>query len=47
VTKALLEKEVRRYAEKGKDVPEHLSEQALGAAKKYVKDYLSRHNITE
>jgi hypothetical protein len=47
MTRALLEKEIRRYTDKGKDVPEQLSDQATHAAKKYVKEYLARHNIIE
>ncbi|KAJ3373238.1 histone methyltransferase set2 [Kappamyces sp. JEL0680] len=45
ITKGLLEKEVRKYSESKKPVPNELSEGSQKAVKNYVKEYLGRHNI--
>ena len=47
ITKALVEKELRKYAEKGHSkVPSDLGDAAQKAIKTYVKEYLGRHGVS-
>jgi hypothetical protein len=45
ITKGLLEKELRKHQDEKRAVPSELSESSTKAVKKYVKEYLSRHNV--
>lgn len=36
---------MRKYAEKGSEVPIELNDASLKAIKDYVKSFLSRHNV--
>lgn len=45
ITKGLLEKELRKHHDEKRTVPTELSEASLKAVKKYVKEYLARHDV--